>query len=411
MADTSEDELAEEILRRLDQDGTLGESLRQLAAVQSDTFGRFLLQSIFGHAIDEMLTAARDASSFLQSAAAATLLFYPSGWAPSGAMPSDVYTRALKVYRESGNIDDAERLLARGWNEGGYFPGQLKRSLSLGAGDDRLTEASMARYRLIQKGLEHHEKEEYAASIPILLAQTEGIVFDVTDGKFGLFSRLGDREHLADDTTLAGMAVGVSALQKLIAGSVNETGSTGRLVRHGIMHGRELGYDTYLNSTKALVFLIAVVELARPRAVALSDSRRQAEFEKWAGSEEIDEIGARRDRRGFDHAMDCLRNVSTRMIAEYRGARRYPARSLAELFQGDIGDGLVDHARTTLIVESSGKSYYAYHETPPGFFFGMAAADEPAMEYRFAGPATPKGGIGHEDWRGIRDPIPPDWEG
>ena len=389
--------------------GELGEWLRQLAAIEGHPFSRFIFHTLAGEHADRLADVANDASSFVESAAASTLLFYPLGWAPSGSVPDSVYAHALETYRESGDLDAAEQVLVQGWNDGGYLASLLNRVLSLGAGDARLTDVAHDRYRLVRIGLEHHEKGEYAASIPILLAQAEGIVFDVTDGKFGLFSRLGDREHLADDSTLAGMAVGVAALQRLIAAPVNETGSTGRLVRHGIMHGRELGYDTLLNSTKALVFLIAIVELSQPRARALSDARRQADFEKWAGSEELDESGARRDRRGFDHAMTCLHNVSTRMMAEYHRTKRYPAAPLRDLFPGEVGDGLVDHARTTLIVDPSCESYYAYHKTPTGFFLGMAAAEEPTLEHRFAGPAAPKGGIGHDDWRSVVDEIPPDW--
>lgn len=409
MPDSSRNALAGEILRRLDHGGELGDLLQSIAALQEHSLGRLLLQTTFGDLADELFAAGQDAASLIDETAEATLLFYPLGWAPTGNTPSDAYRRALETYRQSGDIDATEQILTDGWNAGDYFPSHLRRLLSLGAGDDGLTEASRDRYRLVEIALGHHDANEYAASIPILLAQAEGIVFDVTDGRFGLFSRLGDRDHLADDTTLAGMAVGVTAMQKLIATRVDETASTGRLVRHGIMHGRELGYDTHLNSTKAIVFLIAIIELAQPRARALSDTRRQAQFERWAGSDELDEYGARKDRRGFDHGMRCLRAVSARMIAEHRRAKRYPSESLSELFQGDIGNRLVDHQRTTLIVAPFGESYFAYHETPTGFCLGVAAGDEPTLEYRFAGPTPPTGGIGETDWRGILDELPPDW--
>jgi len=383
--------------------------LDEMGAMRSSSFGRYLLTVLAGAQRDSLEHAADGLTQLLGDASRSMLTFYALGWAPNRSEPSSVYSAALKVLDAGGSVADAEQVLVRGWNEGHVLNSLLKRLLSIGSGDSSLTDAARARYRLVLKALEHHRNGAYEASIPIVLAQSEGIIFDVTDGNFGLFSRLGNREHLSDDTTLAGLAVGVSALQKLIAAPVNETGSTGRLARHGIMHGRELGYDTPINSTKAFVFLISIIELAQPRARALSDARRQAEFEKWAGSDELDEDGARRDRRGFDHAKRVLRNISTRMIAEYRRQHRYPSLSLEVLFPGETGDQLVDTGRSRLVVANDGRSYYAYHETPTGHFFGLACVDQHGLEHRYFGNVPPRGGIGEDDWRGVLNPSHPDW--
>lgn len=139
----------------------------------------------------------------------------------------------------------------------------------LGIGNNELGAFFAERARLIEKALWHHNAGAFEASVPIVLAQIEGVVFDMTRGKSGFFSRKGDSTHLRDSSTVAGMDEGLAALQVVFGAPANTTTISGAISRHGILHGRELGYDTIRNSTKCFVLLLAIVEWAQPRARAM----------------------------------------------------------------------------------------------------------------------------------------------
>ena len=81
-----------------------------------------------------------------------------------------------------------------------------------------------------------------------------------------------------------------------------DTSLSGRLGRHGIVHGRELAFANQINSTKAFVTLFAVITWAQPIARARLEELRQAYVDRYSGSDEVDGDGRRRDRRGFDEA-------------------------------------------------------------------------------------------------------------
>lgn len=53
---------------------------------------------------------------------------------------------------------------------------------------------------------------------------------------------------------------------------VETTSATGELLRHGILHGRELAYDTHVNSTKAWAALFAIIDGVKKRAEVLNNS-------------------------------------------------------------------------------------------------------------------------------------------
>jgi hypothetical protein len=50
---------------------------------------------------------------------------------------------------------------------------------------------------------------------------------------------------------------------------------SGRLLRHGIVHGRELAYGTRANSTKAFAALLALIVWAQPIARNRLERQRQ----------------------------------------------------------------------------------------------------------------------------------------
>jgi hypothetical protein len=87
---------------------------------------------------------------------------------------------------------------------------------------------------------------------------------------------------------------------------MQKSGVTGKLSRHGILHGRELRYDTQMNSTKALVLLAAVIEWAQADAREKVERLRREREARHAGSDATDQEGRRLDRRGFNEVKAAL---------------------------------------------------------------------------------------------------------
>jgi hypothetical protein len=148
----------------------------------------------------------------------------------------------------------------------------------------------------------------------------------VTTPFFSRDRRTGEpRADVSDETTLAGHPQALLALAKLMTERCDQTETRGRLLRHGIMHGRELGYGTRRNSTQALATLLAVITWAQPIARARLDEAAAAREARYAGSDERDERGRRLDRRGFAQAKDSSSTLGQFQERFYERHGRYAA--------------------------------------------------------------------------------------
>ncbi len=243
-----------ELLRRLDPGGELGTLIRSF----DSTVGRgFWLAAgrLLGTDVGELVTQVKD---LLSTTSGSILAFAPLGWAPTDRNPADVYAEAWRIYETTQSLDEAERVLGEGWNSGDWLRIGVMPLQGVSAGDDQLGPVMQARWRLVEKALGHHQAGAYEASVPIVLAQVDGIVRELTGSDF--FSKKSLVEpHLLNDDSLLGIPEGLRPLRALFAEDVRDSGANGKLSRHGVLHGRELGYDTLINSTKAFVLLNAVV--------------------------------------------------------------------------------------------------------------------------------------------------------
>jgi hypothetical protein len=212
-----------------------------------------------------------------------------------------------------------------------------------------------------------------------------------------------------DDMTIAGLPEGLQPLRLLFSEDMKVSGATGALSRHGILHGRELGYDTKVNSTKVFVLLVAIIEWAYLRARTRAERLEREREERYAGSDETDEEGRRLDRRGFEEARESLRWLKTVQTVWFQREDVYSA-DLDELQPGDLGDSaLHGKAKITLKTSHDRREFWAWRKATADFYFGVAGKDE--GEWLYAGPAPPQGGLDSGvDWRPTDGPWPPDWE-
>lgn len=241
----------------------------------------------------------------------------------------------------------------------------------------------------------------------MVLAQIDGIFLDITGETVHDYFFKPRNPNLLDEETLAGHPLGLQALSKLMSKRVETTSATGERLRHGILHGRELAYDTHVNSTKAWAALFAVIDGVKKRAEVLNKAAAEARERRYAGSKELDEYGGRLDRRGFDEAKKLLFDISAYQFGSHKRRGRYAA-GRKEL---DPSGQLLDGKTFELGTSDDGQEYWAWVETPTGLVFGIAGrgGDHPVWQYQ--GEDPPAGGIDSEaDWRhAATDEALPDW--
>jgi hypothetical protein len=179
--------------------------------------------------------------------------FLIGGWISSEVLKFDAMEEAV-LLAESGDVDRGDALLVDA-HDSDWLLFVLQRL--------RAVRAFLPRRRILERALEDHRAERYHASVPVVLAQIDGLVFDVAQASF-YDSRRADRLYAAN--TLAGHPDGLTALSKVMGKSRSRT-TTSILslpYRHGILHGRDLGYATKDLSTKAFCALGALREWALP---------------------------------------------------------------------------------------------------------------------------------------------------
>jgi hypothetical protein len=329
------------------------------------------------------------------------------GWIFFESAPVEEYVGAATLV-EQGEPDKAEQLLVEFWNSDARWQERpIHRLFGLyGADDDELVGIREGRERLLRKALDYHRQGEYAASIPITLAQMDGIFKDFTGKSSKEFFDPRNPE-LVDDETLAGHPLGLQALSKMMSRGLKKSGSTGSFFRHAILHGQELGYDTQLNSTKIWAALLAVIDAMKPRADRMAKERQTEHERRIAGSKEVDTDGRRVDNRGFYEAKGLLLELAGYEQFFYKGKGRYAA-SRDEL--ASLGFTLRG-PEFEIAVEPDGREYRAWVETPGQYFFAIAGRDGEQVANIYEGEEPPLGGLDSgADWRNFRDdPAPPNW--
>jgi hypothetical protein len=403
-----------EVLRRLDPKDEMVELWDAFAPLVDSRPGRGLLRLLKAAGLDftELQGPITQSRELVADLTQAVVLFVPRGWAPLSRAPLGIYRNALDAYKRTGSADEAERQLLDGWNQDDWLSLAVMPLQGVGAGHDELHDIFTERWRLAEKALDHHRNGAYDASVPMALMQADGICQDLLGSKqeMHFFNPKPKKPHFVDALTIAGMPDGLEYLRPLFSESMRKSGATGKLTRHGILHGRELGYDTRINSTKALVLLAAVVEWAQVKARALVEEQRRQRQARYAGSDETNEQGRRLDRRGFDRvkqALFALGSGETTLFRRYGGYTADLRGKLAAWLPVDLPEG----SSLTVRTSEDQRQFWAWGLTPTGYCFGIAGRDGLDAKWLYTGPTPPEGGLASgADWRhATGDPAHPDW--
>lgn len=162
----------------------------------------------------------------------------------------------LQDLLEQGDVDTADHMLCE------YFEDRLD---SIEAS---LKENSPHRAHLLGAAANAHREGQYVLSIPVVLAQTDGICMDLTSRHLFL------RQNGKPETAAYVEAVAAETLRAALLSPLAEVLPIGQskrersegfdaLNRHTVMHGESLDYGTRLNSLKAISLLNYVSQVLK----------------------------------------------------------------------------------------------------------------------------------------------------
>lgn len=248
--DAIDPEIFNQVVKALDPEGevqALGAAGKSLA----------LFLPTWGPAV-RAREAATGIDDLLELAARSSQVFAPRGWGVT-RFSTEVLRCALR--ESESDMERADQVLAEAWSESKidqsvrdmkYVYARLEnpQELDLRAG----------RWKLVRAAKDLHLAGNYAASVPMMLASIEGFVADANHGKL-FFTRHPKRRTVVEDPArLVGIVSALKTLHTVYTEGVGETTTGSRLSRHGIMHGRVLGYGTKVVSAQVFTLFDAVAD-------------------------------------------------------------------------------------------------------------------------------------------------------
>jgi hypothetical protein len=133
-----------------------------------------------------------------------------------------------------------------------------------------VVQAYPKRETVISAAFRAHREGMYELSIPVLLAQSDGIVWDVTKkGLFGKWDREALGRRLTSETDITGKMLFRLLLDKKFPLWVSQTKRGDKfcgLNRHMVLHGESVDYGTKKNSLRMISFINYVAHLVAPWA-------------------------------------------------------------------------------------------------------------------------------------------------
>ena len=214
----------------------------------------------FGIEFDhQFLTALRsETSQFVTLADRFNKAFSQHGWIATEDMSKNLMEKALEIFHSQG-LDDAEKHLCAAFDDD-YFALHSHRMRALWVWKNS------ERENLLKLAFEDHKNQRYHASTPVVLAQIDGLAFDINRATF--FNN--KKSSLILENSVAAHETGLSTLSKISGRQRTKTQSNPIRFpyRHGILHGRDLAYASRIVSTKSFFALFAM----RPWALRCQQS-------------------------------------------------------------------------------------------------------------------------------------------
>ena len=210
------------------------------------------LQGLFSPAFEQLQRTFRELPHRTQEA---LLLLGSHGWYLDLKMPLPELWELKRALSE-GNVGQAEEALVD------YFEDRL---------DDiekSIVEKLPHRAHLIQAAFNAHRRQEYELSIPVLLAQTDGMCKEVVNQYLFIKQNKKPRtaiyvEQIAADTFRAALLSPLAHTLPISASEHERPEGADALNRHTVLHGESLNYGNKTNSLKAISLINYVAHVLK----------------------------------------------------------------------------------------------------------------------------------------------------
>jgi hypothetical protein len=209
-----------------------------------------LLQGLITPAFEQLERSFRELPPRTQEA---LLLLGEHGW----YMDLEMSVPELREFEKAlsdGNVEEAEDALAE------YFEGRLEEI------EKSISERFPRRAHLIRAAFNAHRRQEYELSIPVLLAQTDGICRELVNQY--LFIKQNKKpgtaiyvDQVAADTFRAALLSPLAKTLPINASERERPAGFDALNRHTVLHGESLDYGSKINSLKAISLVNYVAQV------------------------------------------------------------------------------------------------------------------------------------------------------
>lgn len=218
--------------------------------------------------------------------------FRERGWIAVGRALSVTVIKGALEYHEVGKDDEAEELLVE------WFTEEHIRFFAIAQA--RPFHKAMRRNDQLEEALRLYLEERYLAAIPLILIACDGFASDV--GSVSPFEKDAD---LSCFDSITGHSDALPALIKLVTKGVRKSrdDEMDLPLRHGILHGRSLGYANKIVCAKAWLLMMAFVDWAKDKA---SEAKRKREYEENRAKTPIDGVKMLKKNRAIKIAMEAF---------------------------------------------------------------------------------------------------------
>lgn len=221
----------------------------------------------FKNSVDELMASA----DILELPDRFNAAFANQGWIATGSLAADTMRTAVELHAE-GNIEQADSLILDWFTEENIHLFAISRA--------RRYHVAHLRNEQLEEALRLYLEERYIAAVPLILIACDGFASDV--------SGISPFEKNADLTcfdSIAGHHTSLPALMKLFVQGVRKSTDAELSIpkRHGILHGRSLGYANKSVCAKAWLLMVALVDWAADKSSeeARIEERRKKESVSW----------------------------------------------------------------------------------------------------------------------------------
>lgn len=215
----------------------------------------------FKNSIDELMASA----DILELPDRFNTAFSGQGWVATGSFALDIMRTSVGLH-DAGRLEEAENTILEWFTEENIRLFAINRA--------RRFHAAHLRNEQLEEALRLFLEERYIAAVPLILIASDGFASDVCG-----VSPFEKNADLTCFDSIVGHQTSLPALIKLFIQGVRKSTDAELSIpkRHGILHGRSLGYANKIVCAKAWLLMVALVDWAIDKSSEASRIKERIE--------------------------------------------------------------------------------------------------------------------------------------